>query len=174
VPIPDRFDRLVAKTQGGDLRWRYQSALARAVQVSVAVALLILLVVSLAPPWRHFSYVSYIAPLLTIVGVAMNRQNRYQSVQAPEARRAALAALQASGRETRPGTWVVDGADAAELARRFGRWAVRGLSPEELVPAEPENVAIESYQPGQDWPAAPREDTQGWPRLDERGQSQVN
>ena len=58
--------------------------------------------------------------------------------------------------------------EARALAARFDQWQAHGV-PEAALTPEPDQVARESYQPGQPWPTTPSGSAEPWPLLDRPG-----
>jgi len=142
------LDRLDVRVEGRTLSWSLVTGGGRVVRAAILVALLLSVVALTVLPGVRSGAAT--TPLL-VVGILFGRWRRSRSFFDSPIADAALRALPGVGREIQPGRWRVDGV------------------PEAALTPEPDQVARESYQPGQPWPTPPSGSAEPWPLLDQPG-----
>ncbi len=156
------LDRLDVRFKGRTLSWSLVTGGSRILRATILVAILLSVVMLTVLPNVRSGVVT--TPLV-IIGILLGRWRRSRSFFDSPIAGAALQALPGVGREIQPGHWRVEGPAARTLAARLDQWQVYGV-PEAALTPEPDQVARESYQPGQPWPAPPSGPAEPWPLFD--------
>ncbi len=159
------LDRLDVRFQGRTLSWSLVTGGARIARAAILIAMLLSVVVLTVLPDVRSGAVT--TPIV-VVGVLLGRWRRSRGFFDSPIADAALRALPGVGRQILPGHWRVEGPEARVLAARFDQWQAYGV-PEAALTPEPDQVAHESYQPGQPWPTPPSGPAEPWPLLDRPG-----
>lgn len=159
------LDRLDVRVEGRTLSWSLVTGGGRVVRAAILVALLLSVVALTVLPGVRSGAAT--TPLL-VIGILFGRWRRSRSFFDSPITDAALRTLPGVGREIQPGHWRVEGPEARTLAARFDQWQAHGV-PEAALTPEPDQVARESYQPGQPWPTPPSGSAEPWPLLDRPG-----